>query len=582
MHLEGRLDCTSCHQAHSGAVLSFDETGAVLERGTERELLSQAHDAYRPARLSTLPLVEQATCARCHQLGNPEDPASVCFASALAPYQGCFDEHRSVAEVPSDRDALWTASLEVLRAQLPAPKRPLAPWGILAGALVAAGLVLTGVHRMRRATDSVAPSAPQAAQRARLPQVNANTCLGCSACVDVCPFDVLEVRQFVAVVARPDACCGLSLCEQRCPNGSLVVREGAAIDDRPLLNESLESVDVPGLFLAGDLTGLSLIRNAIEQGAHVAHTIAGGNRVHGAKGRESYDLVVVGTGPAGLSAILEASRLGLKAIALEQCSVAQSIRSFPRHKLVLDQGDSAAGQASLWLEQCTKEKLVSKWTQVARRARLPIIEGHRMTRVDRATDDVEARFKVWANSGQSEEVMFATSHLLLALGKRGSPRKLPVPIPESFESDVHYALVDARPFAGRQVLVVGLGDTAMEAALALAGQSECRVTVVARASGLTKGKAKNIQALEHLVNQGRVALHFGASIATVGDHEVRLDIRGTERQLAVDSMFVLIGAEPPWPLLEGLGVRRGGMGETNQDKRANTSEACPEPEPDPR
>jgi thioredoxin reductase/NAD-dependent dihydropyrimidine dehydrogenase PreA subunit len=491
----------------------------------------------------------------------------LCFAAGE--FQSCFDEHRAAGEAPSDRDAAWGAAGRLLQAGVVAPKAPstsgwpLALWGIVAG------LVLVGARRFarRRAGEPTQALQLTAPTRRRLPQINTTTCLGCYACVDACPFDVLEVKRFVAVVARPDACCGLSLCEQRCPNGSLVIREGEPLSDTPRLAASLESLDVPGLFLAGDLSGLSLIRNAINQGAHVVEGLCERRRRDPARPEAGvYELVVVGTGPAGLSAILEAQRAGLHALALEQGSVAESIRSFPRHKLVLDQGSQHDGRASLWLEQCEKEDLVAKWTQTARRERLPILEQHRVVGIER-TERGRARFRLLAQMPDGEREFFA-EHVLLALGKRGSPQKLEVLVPEAWAAHVHYALIDARPFAGRKVLVVGLGDTAMEAAVALAGQPGCEVTLSARASGFRRGKARNIEAVQRLAAQGKLTLLFDSSVTGFTETGLRVQVGPVTRDVSVSSLFVLIGTRLPWELFDALGLRRGALPETPDQKQA--------------
>jgi thioredoxin reductase len=231
---------------------------------------------------------------------------------------------------------------------------------------------------------------------------------------------------------------------------------------------------------------------------------------------------------------------------------------------VLDQGGGRPG--SLWLEQCQKEDLVAKWTQTARRERLPILERHRLVAVERG-EPGPRRFLLRAQGPDSEREFYA-EHVVLALGKRGSPRKLEVPIPEAWLSHVHYALVDARPFAGRHVLVVGLGDSAMEAAVALAAQPGCTVTLSARAPGFRRGKARNIEAVERLAARGRLTLLFESSVTAFSAGGVTLAVAGEPRELAVSSLFVLIGARMPWEFLESLGVRKGGAVETSAEKHA--------------
>lgn len=569
---EGELKCVTCHRAHgeTASLVFTPPDGVGIERAGQAKKVKLPEFHFQTRQTTVVPVIERHVCEGCHQ-ADPSDPAAFCLRGSG--YQGCFDEHRSVGQAPADRDAAWEASRVVLASGIAPPRvGSAAPALWLLAGLGVAGLSLVLVRRGRRSPRRVVPDAtvPLAPERKRLPRVDASTCLGCYACVDVCPFDVLEVRRFVAVVARPDACCGLSLCEQRCPNGSLVVQEGERVVDRPRLAECLESLDVPGLFLAGDLTGLSLIRNAIAQGAHVVETVharvtASRSSAH-SEPAGSYDLLVVGTGPAGLSAMVEAKKAGLRALALEQGSVAESIKSFPRHKLVLDSGTPGA-KGSLWLEECTKEELVAKWTYAARRERLAILEQHRVVGVAER-GGVGARFVVRALVEGVEREFFAR-HVLLALGKRGTPRRLEIDIPPAWQNDVHYTLVDARPFQGRRVLVVGSGDSALEAAAALAAQPGAEVTIAARARGFTRGKARNIQTIERLVAQGRISVLFRATLTRLKERAAELDVLGEAREVPVDSVFVLIGSELPWAFLEAAGVRRAASHETSTRKHAN-------------
>ncbi len=400
----------------------------------------------------------------------------------------------------------------------------------------------------------------------RLPQIDTTSCLGCYACVDACPYDVLEVERYVAVVARPDACCGLTLCEQRCPNGSLRITDGEPIGDRPRLDDDLQSLDVPGLYLAGDVTGLPLIKNAILQGARAAERIAASLRDRApdrapdrARGEGALDLVIVGAGPAGISAALRAGELGLSFVVIEQGSVAQSIRSFPRGKLVFDQPLELPVAGKLWLRESTKEELLSHWLRIVRQARLPVREDTRVTAIAREADLF--RVTIEPREGGAPETL-AARRVLLAIGQRGSPRRLGVPLAPDVEARVHYHLSDARSFEGKRVIVVGLGDVAMEAAVALSRQPSTAVTVVHRGEAFARGKARNIAEVKRLADTGRVGLRLGTEIAAITADRVTLRARdGAEASLGWDAVRVMIGSIPPWDVLRAAGVRTIADGE---------------------
>jgi thioredoxin reductase len=581
----GTLACADCHTIHrsdQGVTFAPDAPPVRFAPGVTADLSAPT---FHPPRAVTVAMPTAESCARCHALASPADPIARCLLGGQEALGGarpvvCFDEHQPAfaaddarargrerpsgvcaAQHTQDRAAAWEAAREA------AAIMPVTRAGALSGpawiwtlaGLVAAAVTFGGVRAgraiaARRRKPEVLPEAPvQAAPRVRLPQINTATCLGCYACVDACPYDVLEIERYVAVVARPEACCGLTLCEQRCPNGSLRVTDGEPIGDRPRLGDDLQSLDVPGLYLAGDVTGLPLIKNAIHQGARAAEQIAA-SLGDARRGDDALDLVIVGAGPAGISAALRAGELGLAFEVVEQGNVAQSIRSFPRGKLVFDQPLELPVTGKLWLQESTKEELLSHWLRIVRQNRVPIREETRVAGVTR--DAARGLFRVTIEPRDGgERATLLARRVLLAVGQRGSPRRLACPLAPEVEARVHYHLGDARSFAGKRMVVVGLGDVAMEAAIALARQPGTAVTVVHRGDGFNRGKARNIAEVKRLVDAGRIGLRLQSEVAAVDLDRVTLRGPKGEVKLGYDAVLVMIGSIPPWEALRAAGVR---------------------------
>jgi thioredoxin reductase len=610
----GAMSCVTCHPIHaSDQGVSFAAGAPALRfaPGAEASVPGVLFAPTARGVVTTVAIPTVASCRGCHDPGAPADPIARCMIEgqeALGDARPvvCFDEHTPAMAVDvaatrpretragasvvcagqhtEDRAIAWEAAREAA-AVMPIVRRASpsgGPAAWLASGLLAAALALAVVRgrdallerrRARAREQAPALAALSASPRVRLPQIDASTCLGCYACVDACPYDVLQIERYVAVVARPDACCGLILCEQQCPNGSLTIADGAPIGDRPRLAGDLESRDVPGLYLAGDVTGLPLIKNAIAQGARAADRIAeslaaepGGGGRGDASTSGVLDLLVVGAGPAGISAGLRAGELGLACEVVEQGSVAQSIRSFPRGKLVFDQPLDLPVAGKLWLRESTKEELLAQWLRIVRQSRLPVREDTRVTGVRR--DPATGLFHVSTEPREPAEgaprvsSVTVARRVLLAVGQRGSPRRLPVALTPEVEARVHYHLADARSFEGARVVVVGLGDVAMEAAIALSRQPGTSVTMVHRGEGLTRGKARNVAEIERLVAAGRVGLRLSTEIA--GITAETLELRGVSAgakgakpvaTLAYDAVLVMIGSIPPSDLLRAAGVR---------------------------
>jgi thioredoxin reductase len=599
----GAMTCATCHPIHrgdQGVVLRPEGPPIRFAPGAETEV---APTAFRPAREATVALVTAGACAGCHDIASPRDPIARCLPRGLERLGGarpiaCFDEHQVAlpedgrgisgarrsarpgasvcsAQHADDRALAWEAAREIAAAVPIVPGAaaavPAQALAWLGAGLGAAGLVLASARggrrllsRRRRQAAPPPEALVRPATRVRLPQIDTSTCLGCYACVDACPYDVLAMDRYVAVVARPEACCGLTLCEQRCPNGSLKITDGEPIGDRPRLGDDLQSPDVPGLYLAGDITGLPLIKNAIHQGAHAASRVAEDLKAAPGRGRSSdeapLDLMVVGAGPAGISAALRAKELGLTFEVIEQGSVAQSIRSFPRGKLVFDQPLDLPVAGKLWLRESTKEELLGQWLRVVRQEKLPIREDTRMVSVAHAPggDGFVVTTEPREGGARTER---RARRLLLAIGQRGSPRRLPFPLLPAIEDRVYYHLADARSLAGQRVLIVGLGDVAMEAAIALARQPGTEVTIAYRGGGFRRGQARNIEEVRRMAAASRLSLRFETEVTGLardgrgGGVVATLSAPAGARQLTVDAVLVLIGSIPPWSTLRAVGIQ---------------------------
>lgn len=574
---KGQLTCATCHPAHEGAQgVTFGEAGTFVRwaAGAEEKAKGSAGGATVRAGV-TVPLVALSACARCHDPTSARDPIASCVpaevrgakvaadgasAGLLARTASlCFDEHRTVASAGS-RLAAWEGAREAATttAWVSGARATGSPWSPLGGALAGAmalGMSAALVERKKRARGAAPVAQAQApATRRRLPVIDPGTCLGCYACVDACPFEVLAIERYVAVVVRPDECCGVVLCEQVCPNGSLTIAEGEPVLDRPAVDAHLESADVRGLFVAGDLTGLPLIKNAINQGVRAVDRIAA---TLPRKRREPVDVVVVGAGPAGLSAALRALEKGLSCVVLEQSTVAASVKSFPRDKIVYDPPLDLPVEGELWLEEATKEELVAQWTRIVRARAIDVREGRRVTSIEQDAS-AEAFAVTTVRSDETTEA-FRASRVVLAIGRRGTPRELDLAIEPGAEGRVSYALADARSFAGKRVVIAGLGDAAMEAAIAIARQPETAVTIVYRGSTFTRGKSRNVAEVKELVAKGRLRLLFETVPVAVTRSTVT--VAGVtagkgRRTLQADGLIVLVGGVPSWDLLLAAGIKR--------------------------
>lgn len=411
--------------------------------------------------------------------------------------------------------------------------------------------------------------------RARLqhPKIDLANCIGCGACVRACPEDgVLALAYGQAVVVHGARCVGHGLCAAACPTNAIALTLGDLQDrrDLPAISQQHEAVGVPGLFLAGEITGFALVRTAVAHGALVAEAVAArvaAEPTPAADRGEILDLLVVGLGPAGLACLLGAKQHGLRALGVDQAEeLGGTVAAYPRRKLVMTQPMALPLHGKLGRLEYEKEELVALWQGLAKKHALPTRTGVVVQGVER---DGHGGFVVATSRGK-----LRARNVCMAVGRRGSPQKLGVPgedLPK-----VAYSLLDAESYTQRAILVVGGGDSAIEAALALAEQPGNSVVLSYRKATFSRLKARNQERIDAAVQQGTVRVLFETVVASIERESVRLQPVGAARREAPqaapadesdgggvatalvdvpnDEVFIFAGGTPPFPLLESAGV----------------------------
>ncbi len=372
------------------------------------------------------------------------------------------------------------------------------------------------------------------------PVIDARHCIGSGACVSACPESALGIIGGKAILTNPSACIGHGACYAACPVDAITLvfgteRRGVDIPD---VSPNFES-NVPGVFIAGELGGMGLIRKAAEQGRQAVETIARMKKMEA-----DYDVVIVGSGPAGMAAGLCAIENHLKYVLLEQEeSLGGSIFHYPRNKVAMTAPVTLPVVGKMLFKEVSKEKLLEFWQDVVTRTRLKIHTGERMESLVKE----DGIFVVKTNRTQ-----YRATNVLLAIGRRGSPRKLEVPGEEL--SKVTYRVTDPEQFRGQNLLVVGGGDSAVEAAIACA-EHESNVTLSYRGTAFTRLKSKNRERLEALGQSSKIEVLLGSEVTNIGLKQV--DIRQGEdlRTIDNDAVVISIGGVLPTDLLMSVGIR---------------------------
>jgi len=384
------------------------------------------------------------------------------------------------------------------------------------------------------------------------PVIDPERCIGSGSCLAACPEqDVLGLRGGQAVAVSPARCIGHGLCERSCPVEAIQLVFGTARRgvDIPRIQADFQT-NVPGLYIVGELGGMGLIRNAFEQGRQCVE----GLPRNGGRTGELLDLVIVGCGPAGLSAALTARARGFRAAVLEREDVGGTVRHYPRKKLVMTEPVQIPGVGKVGAREILKEELVTIWEEAVRKTGLEVATGVTVTGVELRTD---GEFRVLSSAGEHQ-----ARRVILAIGRRGVPRKLGIPGEDL--PNVTYALREPGAYGGDRVLVVGGGDAAVEAALALSEQPGSEVRLSYRRDRFTRIKAKNRERIERAAEEGIVSILWSTEVVENRPGEVLLrpvsgngsdDGTGELIALSNDHLFIFAGGELPTPFLKRCGVR---------------------------
>ncbi len=381
------------------------------------------------------------------------------------------------------------------------------------------------------------------------PVINHDICIGCESCVHACPeypaHNVLGIISAKAHLISPTDCIGHGACKTACPVNaiSLVFGTSERGVDIPNVSPTFET-NVPGIYVAGELGGMGLIRNAVEQGCQALNNLA--DRLTSIP--DAKDVAIIGAGPAGFAATLAAKERGLKYVTIEQDSLGGTVANFPRGKLVMTAPVDLPLYGQMKFRETQKEELMDFWKSVAAETQIKVRYNEKLETLTRESSG----FTLATNKGT-----YRVASVLLALGRRGTPRKLEVPgedLPK-----VVYSMIDPSDYIGQDVCVVGGGDSALEAACAIAEESDTTVTLSYRSGAFSRAKRKNRNKVAALQEQDRLRVIMNSDVVAISNDGIEIGVRSADNActevLPNDSVIVCVGGILPTGFLKEIGIQ---------------------------
>jgi thioredoxin reductase/ferredoxin len=415
--------------------------------------------------------------------------------------------------------------------------------------LLIAGILVIYIRKQKRESKEVDVKIAQAKEDgvhepvSLYPVVDPYRCIKSGACIEACPEkDILGIRNGRATIINASHCIGHGACFRACPVEAISLYIGTEKRgvDLPHVSPNFET-NVPGIFIAGELGGMGLIRNAVKQGNEAVENII---KTLKKDTEANFDLIIVGAGPAGISAALTAKKHNLKVLILEQDTLGGTVYTFPRAKIVMTAPMDLALHGKVKFNETSKSQLLELWNSVLAKNEIVIQEN---SKVETVTSN-SGIFTVETIHGEN----FTTKSILLAIGRRGTPRKLSVPGENS--EKVAYRLLEPELITHKNIVVVGGGDSAIESALLLADRN--KVTISYRNNSFGRIKPKNAAKINAAIKDGMIDVKFESNLISIEPDAILYTENNSKEILKMvnDLVYIFAGGELPTEFLRKIGI----------------------------